>query len=119
LTFDKQILAAQEKVKQVINGVDIAAIWISGTNNWLNDVQNISKEQLKTVKTQIEQAKTWLETAKLNLENTQDSLEQKKSDIYNNSKNSISQANILATNIIDFLDNFYFLPYSLAFLKDL
>lgn len=109
LTFDKQILAAQEKVKQVINGVDIAAIWISGTNNWLNDVQNISKEQLKTVKTQIEQAKTWLETAKLNLENTQDSLEQKKSDIYNNSKNSISQANILATNIIDFLDNFYWI----------
>lgn len=109
LTFDKQILAAQEKVKQVINGVDIAAIWILGTNNWLNDVQNISKEQLKTVKTQIEQAKTWLETAKLNLENTQDSLEQKKSDIYNNSKNSISQANILATNIIDFLDNFYWI----------
>lgn len=109
LTFDKQILAAQEKVKQVINGVDIAAIWISGTNNWLNDVQNISKEQLKTVKNQIEQAKTWLETAKLNLENTQDSLEQKKSDIYNNSKNSISQANILATNIIDFLDNFYWI----------
>lgn len=109
LTFDKQILAAQEKVKQVINGVDIAYIWISGTNNWLNDVQNISKEQLKTVKTQIEQAKTWLETAKLNLENTQDSLEQKKSDIYNNSKNSISQANILATNIIDFLDNFYWI----------
>lgn len=109
LTFDKQILAAQEKVKQVINGVDIAYIWISGINNWLNDVQNISKEQLKTVKTQIEQAKTWLETAKLNLENTQDSLEQKKSDIYNNSKNSISQANILATNIIDFLDNFYWI----------
>ncbi len=108
-TFDKQILAAGEKVKQVQNGIDMASIWISWTTAGLSDVQNITTEQLKTVQTQIAQAKTGLETAKLNLSNTQDSLDQKKSDIYNNSKNAISNANNLAVWLIDFLDNFYWI----------
>ncbi|MDD5213190.1 MAG: efflux RND transporter periplasmic adaptor subunit [Candidatus Gracilibacteria bacterium] len=106
-TFDKQIMAAGEKVKQVQNGIDMASIGISGTTTGLLDVQNITREQLKTVQTQIAQAKTGLETAKLNLANNQDSLDQKKSDIYNNSKNAISNANNLAVGLIDFLDNFY------------
>jgi hypothetical protein len=41
------------------------------------------------------------------LANNQDSLDQKKLDIYNNSKNAISNANNLAVGIIDFLDNLY------------
>jgi hypothetical protein len=41
------------------------------------------------------------------LANNQDTLDQKKSDIYNNSKNAISNANNLAVGIIDFLDNLY------------
>lgn len=107
LTFDKQILAAGEKVKQVQNSIDMASIGIVWTTTWLSDIQNITREQLKTVQMQIEQAKTWFETAKLNLENNQDSLDQKKIDIYNNSKSAISNANNLAVSLIDFLDYLY------------
>jgi len=48
-----------------------------------------------------------LQTAKLNLENAKNSLNQKEIDIYNNSKNAITNANILATNMLDFLDNLF------------
>jgi hypothetical protein len=44
---------------------------------------------------QIEQAKNSLDTAKLQYDNSKNSLEQKESDIYSNSKNTISNANIL------------------------
>lgn len=109
LSFDKQLEATDEKIKQLETSIEIAQIWIDWTTTWLNDVKNSNTEQLKTIKSQIEQAQTALETAKLNLENNTDSLEQKKSDIYNNSKNAISNANILWSNIIDFLDNLYWI----------
>lgn len=109
LSFDKQLEATDEKIKQLETSIEIAQIWIDWTTIWVNDVKNSNKEQLKTIKTQIVQAQTALETAKLNLENNTDSLEQKKSDIYNNSKNAISNANILWSNIIDFLDNLYWI----------
>lgn len=118
LTFDKQIIAAWEKVKQVQNTIDIASIWIVSNTTWLSDVKNITKEQLKTVQTQIEQAKTWLETAKLNLENNQDSLDQKKIDIYNNSKNAISNANNFAISLLDFLDSLYWVTDSNKYKND-
>ncbi|MDD4151718.1 MAG: efflux RND transporter periplasmic adaptor subunit, partial [Candidatus Gracilibacteria bacterium] len=107
LSFDKQIEAMDEKIKQLETSIEIAQIGIDGTTTGLSDVKNSNTEQLKTIKAQIEQAQTSLETAKLNLENNSSSLEQKKSDIYNNSKNAISNANILGSNIIDFLDNLY------------
>ena len=111
-TFDSQILASEEKLKQIQTQIEIADIWISGTTTWLWDTKNTIFEQLKTIETQIDMAQTSMETAKLNLENTTNTLNQKKIDIYNNSKNAIANANILWTNIIDFLDNFYWISDS-------
>ncbi len=106
-TYDKQILQAEEKLKQIQNWIDMANIWVSWSNNWLNDIKNITEEQLKTASSQIEQAQIWLETAKTNLENNKNILKQKEEDIYNNSKNAIENANVVLSNIIDFLDNLY------------
>jgi len=117
-TFDKQILVTEEKLNQIQVWIDIADIWIVWTTSWLSDIKNINIESLKTVQSQIEQAKVWLETAKLNLENNKSNLNQKEIDLYNNSKNSISNANNLMVAIIDFLDNLLWVTDSNKYKND-
>lgn len=105
--YDEQIKASKAKIDQINTNLEIADLQISWTNSANSDTKNITQNQLKTIETQIDQAKTSLETANLNLENTKSNLSQKEDIIYSNSKNSISNSIILWNNIIDFLDNLF------------
>lgn len=107
--YDEQIEASKSKINQINTWLEIAELQISQANNADLDVKDISKNQLKTIKSQIDSAETWLQTAKLNLENSIENLKQKESIIYSNSKSSISWAIIIWDNIIDFLDNIFWL----------
>lgn len=105
LSFDSQIKSMEEQIKQAQNWVEMAKIWLEWTNSWLLDTKNTTSSQLITIDAQIESAKNSLETAQVNLENTKDVLDEKEKNIYENSLNAISNANILWNNLIDFLDN--------------
>lgn len=105
--FDSQILVMEEKMKQAQTGIEIAIIGSQWNEAGVADTKNITQNQLKTIDSQIQTAQTGIETALLQLENTKNSLSQKESEIYSNSKSSITNANILASNIIDFLDTIF------------
>lgn len=105
--FDSQILVMEEKMKQAQTGIEIAIIGSQWNEAGVADTKNITQNQLKTIDSQIQTAQTGLETALLQLENTKNSLSQKENEIYSNSKSSITNANILASNIIDFLDTIF------------
>ncbi len=95
--FDKQIQALEasiEKAKAQSN-------WITSS---IEDTKNINENNLKTAQAQIEKAEVWLETAKVNLTETQNTLDIKEKQIYDNTKNAITQSVILDTNIIDYID---------------
>ncbi len=105
--FDSQILVMEEKIKQAQIGIEIAVIGSKGNETGVNDTKNINQNQLKTIDSQIQTAQTNIENALLQLENTNNLLIQKENEIYSNSKSSITNANILASNIIDFLDSIF------------
>lgn len=105
--FDSQILVMEEKIKQAQIGIEIAVISSKGNEIGVNDTKNINQNQLKTIDSQIQTAQTNIENALLQLENTNNLLIQKENEIYSNSKSSITNANILASNIIDFLDSIF------------
>ncbi len=105
--YDSQIEVLNGKINSAKTWIEMANIWVSWSEAWTQDTKNISQNQLKTIDSQISQAQIWLESIKLQLENTKDNLNQKEEDIYSNSKNAISNANILANNLVDFLDNIY------------
>lgn len=105
--FDSQIIVMEEKIKQAQTNIEIALIGSQWNEKGIADTKNITQNQLKTIDSQIQTAQTGLETALLQLENTKNSLSQKESEIYSNSKSSITNANILASNIIDFLDTIF------------
>jgi len=105
--FDSQILVMEEKIKQAQIGIEIAVIGSKGNEIGVNDTKNINQNQLKTIDSQIQTAQTNIENALLQLENTNNLLIQKENEIYSNSKSSITNANILASNIIDFLDSIF------------
>lgn len=107
--YDEQIQATKSKIDQINTWLEIADLQISQANNANSDTKNISQNQLKTIQTQIDAANTSLQTANLNLENTTQNLKQKESVIYSNSKNSISASIILWDNIVDFLDNIFWI----------
>lgn len=112
ISYDAQINAMEQKIKQAQTWIELAQIWENWANSWLNDTKNIVSNQLLTVQSQLSEAENWLETAKIQYENTQNILDQKESDIYSNSKNAISNANILLWNAIDFLDNLFWVTES-------
>lgn len=105
--FDSQIQAMQEKIQSAKTGIDMAEIGVIGSTTWTQDTKNTIEAQIKTIESQIQTAVTGLESAQLQLENTKDTLETKEQDIYNNSKNALSQGNILATNIFNFIDEIF------------
>ncbi len=88
--YDEQILAMNQKLEQI-------KLWENQTKTWLEDTKNIWDKQLQT-------AKIGIKTAKINLENTKELLETKEKHIYDNSKNAITKAVILDTNIIKYID---------------
>lgn len=112
ISFDAQINAMEQKIKQAQTWVEMAEIWANWATSWLSDTKNIVSNQLLTVQSQLNEAENWLETAKIQYKNTQNILDQKESDIYSNSKNAISNANILLWNAIDFLDNLFWVTES-------
>lgn len=112
ISFDAQINAMEQKIKQAQTWVEMAEIWANWATSWLSDTKNIVSNQLLTVQSQLNEAENGLETAKIQYENTQNILDQKESDIYSNSKNAISNANILLWNAIDFLDNLFWVTES-------
>lgn len=91
--FDKQIADLNYKIEQ-------ASIWVDASLTWKKDIQNITDKQLKTVESNIDQVKN-------QIKNLNDVFWTKKETIYNNSKNAITNANILWNNLIDFLDNLF------------
>ncbi len=103
--FESQILMMQEKIKQAQTGIEIADIGAKGIETWVWETKETLQNQLKTLDNQIESAQTQIESTILQLENTKNILSQKESDIYTNSKSAITNADILAHNIIDFLDS--------------
>jgi len=107
--YDMQIQIMQEQIKSAEKWVEIANTQFLWSEAWTDDTININNSQLSTIDAQIIQAQIWLETAKLQLENWKNTLVQKEDDIYKNSKNAISNANILWDNLIDFLDNLYWI----------
>ena len=109
LSYDAQIKAMEEKITQLEKTLEIADISISGANLWVDNTQNINKNQIDILKTQISQAKLWLETAQLNYKNTKKLLTQKKQDIFINSQKALSRSSVLWNNIIDFLDNIFWI----------
>ncbi len=96
--FDKQILALESSIEKA----KAQSSWIT---NSIEDTKNITENNLQTAQAQIEKAKVWLETAKVNLEETKNSLNTKETQIYENTKNAITQSVILDTNIIDYIDH--------------
>lgn len=105
--FDSQILVMEEKIKQAKTNIEIANIGAKWNESWVLETKDITKNQLTTIESQIQTAQTSVESALLQLENTKNSLFQKENDIYSNSKSALTNANILASNIIDFLDNIF------------
>lgn len=105
--FDSQINVMEQKIDSAKTGIEIADVWLNGTQAGYSDTQKITENQIKTIETQILSAQTGLETTQLQLENTKNTLTQKETDIYSNSKNALSSANILWNNILDFLDNLF------------
>lgn len=87
----------------------MANIWVSWSEIWTIDTKNITQNQIKTIENQIKTAQTWLQTAQLQLENTTNTLNQNESNIYINSKTAITNANILSSNVLDFLDNLFWI----------
>lgn len=107
--FDSQILVMQEKIKQAQTGIEISNISVKWTETWVWETKETLESQLKTLDKQIESAQTQIESSLLQLENTKNILSQKETDIYSNSKSAINNADILASNIIDFLDNIFWI----------
>lgn len=105
--FDSQISVMEEKIKQAKTNIEIANIGAKWNESWVLETKDITKNQLATIESQIQTAQTSIETALLQLENTKNSLSQKENDIYSNSNTALTSANILASNIIDFLDNIF------------
>ena len=103
-SYEKQIEAAWEQIKQLETSLDLADIGISGADSGVRDTQDITASQIRAIESQIKQAELAYESAKLQYENTKNILEQKEEDISTNSKNAISAAIILWNNVIDFLD---------------
>ncbi len=95
--FDAQINAMKYKVEQA----KTAMKWFK---TWLFDTKKITQEQLKTAEKQVKQAEIGLQTAETNLNHTKQILSQKEKDIYNNSKNALSQFDILMKNFLIFVD---------------
>lgn len=91
--FDKQIADLNYKIEQ-------ANIWLEASKTWKKDVDTITDRQLKTVESNIEQIET-------QIENVDEIFKTKRETLYNNSKNAITNANILWNNAIDFLDNLF------------
>lgn len=91
--FDKQVSDLSYKIDQ-------ANIWVDASFTWKEDIKNITDNRLKTVESNIEQVKN-------QIKNTNEVFSTKKETIYNNSKNSITNANILWNNLVDFLDTLY------------
>lgn len=109
--FESQILVMQEKIKQAQTGIEIAQIWAKGNEIGVWETKETLQNQLKTLDTQIESAQTQIESSILQLENTQTLLSQKETDIYSNSKSALQNADILASNIIDFLDILFWVSW--------
>lgn len=107
--FDSQILVMEEKIKQAQIGIEISNIGAKWNEIWVSETKDTVENQLKTIESQIESAQTAIESSILQLENTKNILSQKENDIYSNSKSAITNANILANNIIDFLDNIFWI----------
>lgn len=106
-SFDLQIEATKEQIKQLEKSLELADIWISWANSGVSDTKNINQSQINTLKAQLSQAELWLDSSILNYENTKNLLAQKENDIYTNSKNALSSSSILWNNVIDFLDNIF------------
>ncbi len=107
LSYDKQIEATRAQINQLNKALEMSDISISWAQSWLSDADTIKSNQIETIENQISQAELWLETSKINYDNTKSLLEKKETDIYTNSKNSISSANTLSSNVFDFLDTLF------------
>jgi membrane fusion protein (multidrug efflux system) len=106
-SYDKQIEATMQQIKQLEKSLELADIWINWASSWVSDTKNINQSQINTLKVQLSQAELWLESSQLNYENTKNLLNQKENDIFTNSKNALSSSSILWNNVIDFLDNIF------------
>lgn len=95
--FDSQIASMKIKIQQAKSAME-------GTQIWLADTKNISTEQIQTAEKKVNQAKIGVATAKTNLEHTKQVLSTKELNIYSNAKNAISNANIVETNFLNFVD---------------
>lgn len=102
--FDAQIEAANKKIEQAKKAVELADENTKWRETWTLDTQNIITEQLNVASKQIEQAELALETANNQYNNTKQLIEQKENDIYWNGKNTLSKSQILAKNLLDYVD---------------
>lgn len=116
--YDSQINVMEQKIASAKTWIDIASVWVSWSEAWKSDTKNITDNQIKTIESQILWANTQLQTAKLQLENTKNTLNWKENDIYINSKNAITNANILASNVVDFLDNLFWITWANKYKKE-
>lgn len=116
--FDSQIWVMEEKIKSAKTWIEIADVWVSGSEAGLVDTKKINDDQIKTIETQIITAQTALESTQLQLENTKNTLNQKEADIYSNSKNALSSANILSSNILNFVDNLFGVTWANKYKND-
>lgn len=106
-SFNSQIQAMEEWIKQINNNIKIAKTNLWGLETWIEDTENINTSRL-------EEAKKWIQTAEINLDNLKEKLEntesiylQKEKDIYWSVKPNLNWAKILLEKWMIFIDEFY------------
>ncbi len=91
--FDAQLQAAQKKVEQAKIAMEIAEVW---SWNWTTDQELKQLElQIETYKTELEKTKTVLKT--------------KEQQLYKNSINALSNAQIWLNSIWNFIDELFWI----------
>jgi len=100
--FDAKIQSTKAKIAQVQAWMDWVKIGVGDTNK-------INTEQLATIQKKVNQSKIELSTIKSKIDNTNLVLKQKEQNIYSNSKNAISQSNILLENFLIFTDQLFWI----------
>jgi len=98
-SYDAQISAKKETLKKAQES-------LLGVETWKENTLNVNSSEIQIYENKLQEAELNLEFYKKNLLETSNVLEWQKNQLYKNGENAITNAIILDTNIINFIDDF-------------
>lgn len=108
-SFNSQIKASEEGLKQIQNNIKIAETNLSWVKTGLSDAETINNSRL-------EEAQKWIKSAEINLANYEEQLKntnslysQREKDIYNSLKPAFTGTKITLENAMVYIDETYWI----------